>query len=134
MKEIPGSGEADWRPVRGFETAYAVSSHGDLMRTADGHGGALASKSLNPHIDVNGYPLTVLSFGGKKRRAYVHRLIAEAFLPNPRGCTDVNHKNGIKSDNRLENLEWCTRSENQRHAHVMRVRGDGVPRSAVTAE
>lgn len=67
------------------------------------------------HYDTNGYERVVLSKHGKPKRIPVHRIVAQAFIPNPNNLPQVNHKNGDKKDNRVENLEWCTRSENQRH-------------------
>jgi hypothetical protein len=65
----------------------------------------------------------VLTKNGKQTLHYVHRLVAEAFF-GPTVGMDVNHKNGVKDDNRVENLEWCTRQQNLQHS--MRVLGNGI--------
>jgi len=63
-----------------------------------------------------GYVRCTLSHKGKKQKPYIHRLIALHFIPNPENKPCINHKNGNKADNRIENLEWCTIIENNKHA------------------
>lgn len=115
-------GQTRWRPISGHE-GYEVSDAGEVR-----HG----ERILSLQTDPNGYSRVLL---GRGFNARVHRLVAQAFIPNPDGKPEVNHKNGIKTDNRVENLEWATRNENQLHAYmnglsamrpVMVRRGDGV--------
>ena len=67
----------------------------------------------------SGYLHVILRKNNKSYDFYVHRLVANAFIPNPENKPEVNHKNGIRDDNRVENLEWVTRSENQTHSHAV---------------
>ena len=64
----------------------------------------------------NGYCIIDLTKNMKKTTHLVHRIIAKTFIPNPQNKTEINHKNGIKTDNNINNLEWCTPSENKKHA------------------
>ena len=98
-----------WKPVVGFEGIYEVSSAGRLRQA----GGRL----LKPCRLRNGYVQATLVKGGKKTKANMHRLVAFAFLEKPEGAEVVNHKNANPSDNRVENLEWCTQSENVKYIY-----------------
>ena len=86
---------------------YEVSSHGRIRR---------GERMLAGYRLRNGYVGCSVSQDGRRRSTTIHALVAEAFIPNPGGKPEVNHKNGVKDDNRAENLEWVTRSENQRHS------------------
>ena len=96
------------KAIDGFEN-YIIREDGLVTNTDTGHS-TFGSNSGR-------YTLICLRKGGKQYRKYAHRLLAEAFMPNPDGKRTVNHINGDKSDNRLENLEWATHSENQKHAY-----------------
>lgn len=94
--------------VLGFDR-YAVTDTGDVISYIGG-----SPKRLKPRI-YRGYHQVVLWIDNTPYPRYVHRLVAQAFIPNPRNKPQVNHINGVKSDNRAVNLEWCTARENVIH-------------------
>jgi hypothetical protein len=107
----------EWVPIKGFP-GYEVSSDGRIRSFAGWKGrGTLQARIISQGHTANGYAKVVICNGLVKKTASVHRLVAEAFLPNEGGKRTVNHKNGIKDDNRVCNLEWATQGENIRHAY-----------------
>ena len=109
------SGER-WRWVVGYEGLYMVSDYGRVKRVKPSRG-AKVGRVLRQAACSNGYRQVTLSDGCKRRIHRVHRLVAEAFAENPEGKRYVNHIDGDKTNNRVENLEWCTRSENMLHSY-----------------
>ena len=104
---------SEWRPVAGFEGYYEVSSEGNIRRVLGGSGAKLG-KFLKGKTGNSGYHEVCLAKEGKHYWRLAHRLVAEAFLGS--SSLHVNHKNCDKLDNRVENLEYVTRSENMQHA------------------
>ena len=90
-------------------TRYEVSNQG---RVRNAH----TDQVLRPRIQDKGYLRVALYYKGLVKECYIHNLVATAFVEGWREGLQVNHKNGVKTDNRVENLEWVTSSENQRHA------------------
>lgn len=107
-----------WKSIKGYENVYEISSLGRVRssekETIRNNGRKLKTNAriLKTHKDHNGYVRIVIFFRGSRKTHKVHRLVAEAFLDNPESKLAINHKNNDRSDNRLENLEWCTQKEN----------------------
>lgn len=103
----------EWRPVLGGD--YEVSSLGGVRRARPGRRTSVG-RPMKPVLMRIGYLMVAPTVNGRNRRMYVHRLVAEAFLgPCPDGC-EVNHIDGCKTNNTVENLEYVTHAENMRHA------------------
>ena len=97
----------EWRDLPGYEGLYQASNLGQIR----GPRGTVNK----PFKNRDGYLVATLYNGRKKSRTGAHRLVAMAFIPNPDNKPQINHKNGIRTDNRPENLEWVTCSENNLH-------------------
>ncbi len=89
------------------DTPYYVTEDGKVFRN---------KKQRKPYIDKYGYVSIILSTNNIRKKYLVHRLVAEVYIPNPDNKPEVNHKNGIKSHNRVVNLEWNTSKENALHS------------------
>ena len=103
-----------WKPIKGYEGLYEVSNLG-RVKSIPRNGTKKVERILKQYFDRYGYLYVALSKTTKKKHK-VHRLVTQTFIPNPKNKPQVNHINGDKTDNRVENLEWCTGSENQSHS------------------
>jgi hypothetical protein len=116
--------DEEWRPVVDFEGHYEVSNYGDvrsITRKVERRGltGSLVKEGqlLHQYLTPKGYCRLQLQAEGKSRNVFVHVLVARAFIPNPDNKPEVNHEDGVKTNNHVSNLTWMTTSENLQHAY-----------------
>lgn len=112
--------EEHWLPVKGYEGLYEISDWGRVKSL--NYRGTGKEQILHQTQNKSGYMYVPLHKDGKTKSCRVHRLVAEAFVPNPNNLPEVNHIDENKQNNRSENLEWCDRLSNVRH-------GTGIERS-----
>ena len=114
---------SSWKSIKGYENIYEISNMG-IIRTLFN---SFIKKNGKKHIVKEHYSygkttrlgykvFKLCDHKGNIKNVFIHRLVAEAFIPNPDKKPQVNHKNGIRTDNRVENLEWVTSSENLKHS------------------
>ena len=103
-----------WKEVPDYEGLYQASNKGNIKNSRRMKPGGKKKRLQN-----SGYLITDLCKNNIKKTCLVHRIIAKTFIPEVKNKLHTNHKNGIKTDNRAENLEWVTRSENQKHGYKL---------------
>jgi len=101
-----------YKDIDGYEGIYQVSNLGNVKSLKYGN-----EKVLKNYLSCTGYYKVSLCVNFKAKSFNTHRLIAKSFIPNPDNKPQINHINGIRNDNRLDNLEWVTSKENMQHAH-----------------
>lgn len=137
VTEKAGDNMETWKAVKGYEGLYEVSDEGRvrsldhqtlIKRGKDTYYLPVKGRVMTPQERRHGYLAVCLyGRGGNKsgfRQISVHRLVAEAFLENPNGYTEVNHKDENKQNNRLDNLEWCDRKYNINYGNAQNKRAD----------
>ena len=120
-----------WKDIKGYEGYYQVSNLGRIKRverkvkTRNRNGEyelLLKENILQGFYSPKGYVRVLLTKDTKNKTYMIHRLVAEAFIPNPNNFPQINHIDGIKNHNNVENLEWCTQSYNIRHSYEIGLR------------
>lgn len=134
--------EEEWKDIQGYEGIYKISNCGriksllrfnNMSKDNTMRGYYRKEKILKPSANNSDYLYIFLCKNGKKTMKTIHRLVAETFIPNPNNYEQVNHIDGNKQNNRMDNLEWCTRKHNMQEAFriglVKRPRGAKHPLS-----
>ena len=124
--------EEIWKDIQGYEGIYQISNKGRVKALKKKVHKIIKGKECYPSYkekilkisnhNRNGYLKINITKDNVNKTCQIHRLVAKAFIPNPNNLPQVNHKNGIKTDNQAENLEWVTISENHKHAFAIRIK------------
>ena len=110
-----------WKDIAGFEGFYKVSDKGRIysVERKDSRGHRRRGRILKPTYDTDGYLRVTLCKNGKHKTKKVHRLVAEAFIPNLESLPHVNHMDEVKDNNELSNLEYCTHKYNMNYGTLI---------------
>lgn len=113
-----------WKDIKGYEGRYQISSHGIVKSLSRQAGTAYLKERIlsQKRLTKDGYPRVALRDGVKAKEISVHRLVATHFIDNPDDKETVNHIDGDKTNNRVDNLEWSNRSEQMDHAYKLRLK------------
>lgn len=103
----------EWKDIKGYEGLYQVSNEGNVRSLNYNHTNTI--KNLKLTLETHGYLVASLVKNSKQTRKYVHRLVAETFIPNPNNYLIINHKNEKKDGNAVDNLEWCDHKYNNNY-------------------
>lgn len=129
-----------WKPIK-EKPQYLISNKGRIKSTkrvivkANGISQTINERIIKTFINKNGYEVAVIQDGEKGKHFQVHRLVSIAFIDNPKRKAFVNHIDGNKKNNCISNLEWCTKSENEKHAHrigLKKWQGENSSRAILT--
>ena len=114
-----------WKDIPGYEGLYQVSNYGrvkSLSRKRIDREQILGEKIISQRKKKNGYLITTLFKNYKEKKCYVHRLVAQVFIPNPNNLPQVNHKDENKENNNVSNLEWCSQKYNSNYNELPKKR------------
>lgn len=141
MRHDESRKQEEWKVIPNTQNRYEISNYGRVrsvervIHYPNGYNKYHPAKILKLTNDYYGYPMLNIRNNGKFVTYKVHRLVAQMFIPNPQNKKEVNHKNGVKEDNYVENLEWVTSRENKIHAikmglsnPVANLRYDNIPK------
>lgn len=126
-KAVAFTGKEVWKDIEGFEGLYQVSNLGrvkSLEKKVRPNRGSYVHKEriMTSNCTTHRYRRIILKHNGKKTCRYIHRLVAQAFIPNPENKPQINHKNGDRYFNHVSNLEWCNQNENMIHSYAIGLR------------